>query len=390
MNPMVSFVVPCYKLAHLLPECVESILAQTYKDFEILIMDDCSPDNTPEVARSFTDPRIRYIRNEPNLGHLRNYNKGIEQARGEFIWLISADDRFRNRTALEQYVLFMEANPTAGFACCPAVELINGVETGIAKYSVVADRNTFFTGHDFLKVLLYADVVIAGSGMVRRACYERFGAFPLDLPYAGDWYMWCLFALHYDVAYLAEPMVNYRGHDLSMTNVLRNKNIEILVKDNLNVLWRTMHNARVARYGDVEQMSLKALAYEYARYVTGSKYPGYQMAWGDLDESIAALSSSKTEAKEVKARIFVSVGDQYFTCGDIARSQDAYIRALKVKLLLIAAIAKLLILKFGPITRHLRTRRLSSRESRERALVAAVSKRDHAETKRAVPINGTI
>jgi len=114
------------------------------------------------------------------------------------------------------------------------------------------------------------------------------------------------------------------------------------------------------------------------------------MAWGDLDESIAALSSRKTEAKEVKARVFVSVGDQYFTCGDIAKSQDAYIRALKVKPLLIAAMAKLLVLKFGPIARHLRTRRLSSRESRERALVAAVSKRDHAETKRAVPINGTI
>jgi glycosyltransferase involved in cell wall biosynthesis len=321
---------------------------------------------------------------------LRNYNKGIAQARGEFIWLISADDRLRNQTALEQYVRFMEAHPTAAFACCPAVELINGVETGIAKYSVVADRNTLFKGYDFLKVLLYADVVIAGSGMVRRACYEKFGAFPLDLPYAGDWYMWCLFALHHDVAYLAEPMVNYRGHDLSMTNVLRNKNIEILVKDNLNVLWRTMHHARVARYSDVARMSLKALAYEYARYVTGSKYSAYQMTWGDLDESIDTLSNSKAEALEVKAQIFVSVGDQYFTWGEIAKSQDAYIRALNVKPLLIAAIAKLVALKIGPIARNLRSRRRKSRESRERTLVAAVSRRDRAETKNVLPISETL
>ena len=104
MNPTVSFVVPCYKLAHLLGECVDSILGQTYRDFEVLIMDDCSPDNTAEVAQSFTDPRVRHVRNEPNLGHLRNYNKGIELARGKYVWLISADDRLRRPYVLERYV----------------------------------------------------------------------------------------------------------------------------------------------------------------------------------------------------------------------------------------------------------------------------------------------
>ena len=84
MDPIVSFVVPCYRLAHLLPECISSILAQTYQDFEILIMDNCSPDNTPEVARSFDDPRVKHIRNEVNLGHLRNFNKGIATSRGKY------------------------------------------------------------------------------------------------------------------------------------------------------------------------------------------------------------------------------------------------------------------------------------------------------------------
>jgi hypothetical protein len=175
-----------------------------------------------------------------------------------------------------------------------------------------------------------------------------------------------------------------------MTNVLRNKSIEILVKDNLNVLWRTTHNARNARYNDVVRMSIKALAYEYARYVTGSKYSGYLMALSEVDESIDSLSISKAEANEVKAQIFVSLGDQYFGSGDIAKSQDAYVQALKAKPLLIAGIVKLAVLKFGPFARNLRTRRLGARESRERALVAAVSRRGHAETKSAVPINGTI
>src|SRR3954451_17652801 len=108
MNPTVSFVVPCYKLSHLLADCVSSILAQTYGDFEVLIMDDCSPDDTPAVAQSFGDSRVQHIRNEANLGHLRNYNKGVQLARGKYIWLISADDKLRKPHVLENYVQVLE------------------------------------------------------------------------------------------------------------------------------------------------------------------------------------------------------------------------------------------------------------------------------------------
>ena len=71
-NPTVSFVVPCYRLGHLLAECVNSILAQTYADFEILIMDDASPDDTGTIATSFHDSRVKYVRNPQNLGALRD------------------------------------------------------------------------------------------------------------------------------------------------------------------------------------------------------------------------------------------------------------------------------------------------------------------------------
>src|SRR6266550_3100148 len=108
MTPIVSFVVPCYKLAHLLRECVDSILCQTFGNLEVLIMDDCSPDKTSEVAQSFRDSRVRYIRNESNLGHLRNYNKGISLTQGKYVWLISADDYLRRAYILEKYVNLLE------------------------------------------------------------------------------------------------------------------------------------------------------------------------------------------------------------------------------------------------------------------------------------------
>jgi len=126
VDPLVSFVVPCYEMAHLLPECIKSILAQTYQDFEILIMDNCSPDSTPEVAGSFNDARVRHIRNETNIGHLRNFNKGITLSRGKYVWLVSADDLLRSPRVLGHYVDLMERSPKVGYAFCRAIELRSG------------------------------------------------------------------------------------------------------------------------------------------------------------------------------------------------------------------------------------------------------------------------
>ena len=309
LTPKVTFVVPCYKLAHLLPECVNSILSQTYQDFEVLIMDDCSPDNTPEVARSFNDPRVQHVRNEPNLGHLRNYNKGIGLARGEYIWLISADDRLRSPEALQKYVELMDANPGVGYTFCAGIGIEHGVETNLCKYSVVSDRTTIFKGTDFLGKLLYANVVLASSGMVRRACYEKHGAFPLDLPFAGDWYLWCLFALHFDAAFIPEPLVNYRQHGLSMTNQLKGKDVGILVRDNLNVLWRVKQEAEKHGKKKAAKLCEKAIAYEYARFLTGTNYIPYQMSLEECQKSIADFTQVPGERESILAKVFLSAGD---------------------------------------------------------------------------------
>ncbi len=170
-NPSVSFVVPCYNLAYLLPECITSILSQTYSDFEVLIMDDCSPDNTPEVAGSFKDSRVRHIRNNPNLGHLRNYNKGIELSRGKYVWLISADDYLRRPYILQRYVEVMTKNANVGYSFCPAVSVMDKQECAVEQYSVFSDRDCIVDGHAVLRKLFTYNIVPAASGMVRRELY---------------------------------------------------------------------------------------------------------------------------------------------------------------------------------------------------------------------------
>src|SRR4029077_1650216 len=180
-DPKVSFVVPCYNLAGYLQECVKSILSQTFPDFEVLIMDDSSHDQTPEVANSFSDSRIKYYRNESNLGHLRNYNRGIGLASGQYIWLISADDSLRCSYVLEHFVGAMERTPNAGYVFCPVMDVDDhGSKLGTYSFHGAVDRT--FHGREFLKRLLYGNLVPSASGMVRKDCYDRLGAFPLDMP----------------------------------------------------------------------------------------------------------------------------------------------------------------------------------------------------------------
>ena len=200
MNPMVSFVVPCYKLAHLLPECVNSILAQTYRQFEVLIMDNCSPDSTPEVAQSFQDPRVKHIRNDVNIGHVRNFNKGISLSRGKYVWVLSADDFLKSPHVLEQFVGVMERNAHVGFVFCRAIEWLDAKEAG-TRHCGNVDR--IWEGRDLLRKLVKSNFIAQSSGMVRKACYEMVGVFAPDMPFAWVWYLWCLLALHYDVAYFA-------------------------------------------------------------------------------------------------------------------------------------------------------------------------------------------
>ena len=328
MRPLVSFVIPCYKLADFLPECVNSILSQTYTEFEILIMDDASPDSTPEVAVAFTDPRVKHIRNDPNLGHLLNYNKGIELAKGDYIWLISADDRLRVGDALQRYIDMAEQNPTVGYVFCPAVGLVDGQEAEVEQWTSNGQRDFVMSGRRFLAKLVHENSVAAPSGMVRRECYEKLGAFPLDLPYAGDWYLWCLFALHFDVAYIAEPLVNYRLHAVSMTNRLTQRR---RVADDLAVCWRIQSMASELGYRDIVEQCTHSLAHHYAYYLTADRYQidNYRMTMEEFEQSLQRFPQCPEGELRLRARVCSSLGDGCYRHGDWSDARHYYRLALK-------------------------------------------------------------
>jgi glycosyltransferase involved in cell wall biosynthesis len=369
MTPTVTFVVPCYKLAHLLPECVTSILSQTYTDFELLVMDDCSPDDTPHVAQSFSDPRVTYVRNETNLGHLRNYNKGIGMARGKYVWLISADDRLRSPYILEKYVRAMDSNPAVGFACCAGMELRRNGEERILAYSAQASRDRIFNGRVFLKRLLHQNTVLACSGMVRKTCYDKLGVFPLDMPYAGDWYLWCLIALHYDVAFFAEPMVSYRTHDLSMTNVLANSRPAVFVEDDLKVLWRLKRDASLAGESSIEKRCLRHLGLIYARATvpgscqTAPNGSPSAMSLEEVEHSIRQFAANQTEVNATKAWVYSYIGDHHYSLRRLDMARGCYQRALAIDLWMSKVWVKRVLLSTGPVGDFIRDGAFALRRS---------------------------
>lgn len=93
-NPKVSVLIPAYNYAQYLPEAIESVLAQTYSDFELIIVDNCSTDNTEDIVQKYSiqDQRIQYIKNQENIGMFRNYNQALLYAKGDYIKFLNADD----------------------------------------------------------------------------------------------------------------------------------------------------------------------------------------------------------------------------------------------------------------------------------------------------------
>ena len=112
----VTVCIPTYNRSHFLTYSVQSVLNQTYTDFELIICDDGSPDNTPEVVEGFKDERINYIRHPQNIGRSRNMRSGFEASQGEYFIKFDDDDALTTQF-LEKTVKVLEDNKTVDFVC---------------------------------------------------------------------------------------------------------------------------------------------------------------------------------------------------------------------------------------------------------------------------------
>jgi hypothetical protein len=285
-------------------------------------------------------------------------------SRGKYVWLISADDYLQSREVLGKFVELMERNPRVGYTFCSGLGVGVGFETQImGSYSVKNDRDRVFPGHVLLKKLLRSNFILAASGMVRRECYENVSFFPLDLPYAGDWYLWSVFALHFDVGYFAEPMVCYRKHELSMTKALFQKSAEICCEEDVGVVWRVKQKADEGGFRTVSTECLDALGEVYARNIASSRYgmSTPSLTFEQFEDSLLQHCGNEKERSRVRARVLAGMGNEYYWQGNLALAKKHYQKAIKSDPALWSIYLKIGLLSFGKRGDSLRKAILSFR-----------------------------
>jgi len=213
--PRVSVVITSYNRAKFLPECLESVLSQTFRDFEVLVIDDGSTDNTPDLMRSYGPP-VRYIR-QMNQGLPAARNRGIELACGEYIAFLDSDDAFMPY-ALQMGVEIFDKYPGVGLSY-GQMYVINHKGNLMGLRTPYRPKGSFVrSGKEEIKGLIMGNYITGSATMVRSRCFEAVGLFDNTFRQGSeDFEMWIRLAKKHDVAYIDKPLAKYRIHAQSMS-----------------------------------------------------------------------------------------------------------------------------------------------------------------------------
>ena len=228
MNDLISIVLPVYNGAKYLRESIDSILAQTYPNWELLILDDCSTDESPAIAQEYErkDPRIHYHRNAQNLRLPRNLNRGFSLAKGDYLTWTSDDNRYRP-TALERMYIALKTSPDAQFAFA-SCRIIDGEGREVEYIMVDQGSKKQIVGSDS----------VGACFMYTRKAYEAVGDYDPDLVLVEDFDYWQRIFMRFDTVAIEDILYDYRWHDGALTSTMRkdqfNTNLEKMLLKNIS------------------------------------------------------------------------------------------------------------------------------------------------------------
>jgi glycosyltransferase involved in cell wall biosynthesis len=217
-RPLWSVVIPTYNCAHYLKETLQSVLAQDPGEdqMEIIVIDDHSTQDDPEaVVKEIGNGRVQFIRQDQNVGKVRNYETGLQATKGYFIHQLHGDDMVRPgfydtmKTLLGQY-------PEAGAAFCRSI-YIDGQGRWTGMTGMIQDLNGIVP--DMLKKIYTEQYIQTPSIVVKRYVYENIGAFDRRLNCIEDWEMWIRLANYYPIATTNLVLAKYRTHGQNTTQI---------------------------------------------------------------------------------------------------------------------------------------------------------------------------
>ncbi|MEO8026049.1 MAG: glycosyltransferase [Bryobacteraceae bacterium] len=224
--PIVSVCIPTYRGATFVGQAIESVLGQTFGEFELLVVDDNSPDETASVVSGYRDSRIRLLRNMRNLGPEGNWNRCLDEARGRYFKLLPQDDVLAPECLARQAaVLEADAHQQIALVFCARNILDPGGRVLLRRGIPGRHSGTIPAGVVIRRCLRRGTNLIGEPGGVlfRMSLAKQVGGFDADAPYLIDLDYWARLLCHGDAHYFPEPLASFRVSNESWSVAIGNK-----------------------------------------------------------------------------------------------------------------------------------------------------------------------
>jgi glycosyltransferase involved in cell wall biosynthesis len=292
-SPRVSVCLLTYNRAEALRRSIESLLAQSYANFELIVNDDCSPDNTAEVCAEYAkkDQRIRYCRNEKNLRYAGNQNAAMARAQFELVAIVHDGDIYRT-DCVEKWVEALLRNPRVGivFNASDALD-----DTGKVAVKYRHPYPPVLDGRDMLDEMfrVYSSPIF-GIVMVRKELALTAGRFDESYPILADVDMWMRILLRADVAYINEPL--YQIYPREADHVNRGVNWAILLEQH-----RIFTSNAVRRFRNEPEEQKRVLLHLHRKYqmrllrscLWALRRGRWRLGWAGVRPLLGSLRGSK-------------------------------------------------------------------------------------------------
>jgi glycosyltransferase involved in cell wall biosynthesis len=221
--PKVSVIIPTYNRAQLISRTINSVLVQTFKDFEILVVDDASTDHTRQVVKQIEDRRIRFISHQKNRGGSAARNTGIKASKGEYIGFLDDDDEWLPEK-LEKQVEVLQRSANDVVVIYSACYFVSGRNNTVLTKTV-----PFYRGYLY-RDLLRRNILPSPTPLIKKDCFSKAGLFDETLPSCQDWDMWIRISKYYKFDFVPNVLAKTYVHGKQIST---NLNAKIVARERL-------------------------------------------------------------------------------------------------------------------------------------------------------------
>jgi glycosyltransferase involved in cell wall biosynthesis len=253
----VCVLIPNYNNASYIGQCLQSVLTQTLEDWEIVVGDNASTDNSVAMVEGFHDRRIRVVRRPRTIGWVANVNLLLSEINtSPYVAVLHSDDWWEP-AFLETSVELLDANPTSILATCAVQLLRDGQALGVRGLHLFRPSGASPTcgSVEATRALTRQSCIFAAGVLARADLYRRLGGYEESLPQACDWLMWLRAVAEAPVQVWDRPLANYRSHDANLTAELARNNLKGIDLLRLVLIVRSMWHGREPYAGACRQLA---------------------------------------------------------------------------------------------------------------------------------------